>query len=78
MNVGAVPDLGPASGLRPQAGMREARGCDFHCSHPETPRVIQEVRKALRQAQGNALGIGPSGAEQFPAQGGARANSVCL
>ena len=34
-------------------------------------RVIQEMRRALRQAQGNALGIGPSGAEQFPALGGA-------
>jgi len=37
----------------------------------ETLRVIQEVRNALSQAQGNALGIGPLGAEQLPAQGGA-------
>ena len=42
---------------------------DLHSSHLRRWRVIQEMRKPLRQAQGNALGIGPSVAEQFPARG---------
>jgi len=42
----------------------------FSWQSHQTLRVIQEVREALSQAQGMALGVGPSGAAQFLAQGG--------